>query len=183
MVIMHRRLFRPQFAAFLFALLILTACAQKAQADEDIVHFGSSIHVAKDVTAHDVVCFFCSVHIEGNVNGDTVVFFGNVDLDGSSNHNVVNFFGSVKAGNNSSVGQDLVNFFGSVRLGENVTVGNNLVVMFGGLQAAQSANVGEQQVFFPAWIFWVPFLVIFGGISIVVGEYRAYNRRRLLRGY
>ena len=135
---MLRRLFRPEFVACLFALLILTTCTT-ARADEDIVHFGNSIHVSKDTTAGDVVCFFCSVHIDGKVNGDTVVFFGDVDLEGSSKHDVVNFFGSVHAGNNSSIGEDLVNFFGSVRLGENVSVGSNLVVMFGGLQAAQSA--------------------------------------------
>jgi len=179
---MLRRLFCPEFVACLFALLILTTCTT-ARADEDIVHFGNSIHVSKDTTAGDVVCFFCSVHIDGKVNGDTVVFFGDVDLEGSSKHDVVNFFGSVHAGNNSSIGEDLVNFFGSVRLGENVSVGSNLVVMFGGLQAAQSASVGEDRVLFPAWIFWVPFVAIFGGISILVSKYRAYQRRRLLRGY
>jgi hypothetical protein len=183
MVNMPRLLFRPRLLLYLVALLFAGAFSPLAHAKEDIVHFGNSVEVAKDETAQDVVCFFCSVHILGAVNGDTVVFFGNVDLDGSSNHDVVNFFGKVRAADNTSVGQNIVNFFGSVSLGENVSVGQDLVVMFGSLHTAKSASFGGDRVFFPAWIFWAPFILIFGGITFVVHEYRAYNRRRLLRGY
>ena len=184
---MPRTAHRPStvrgLAACVFLLFAMAACAPAARADADIVQFGNSIHIAKDSTAHDVVCFFCSVHIEGAVNGDTVVFFGNVDIDGRANHDVVNFFGSVHAADNASIGQDLVNFFGSVRLGENVSVGKDMVVMFGSVQAAPLASFGGERVLFPAWIFWGPFLIIFGGVYFIVHEVRAQRRMRLMRGY
>ncbi len=89
---------------------------------EDAVQFFRNINVTPDQPVKDAVCFFCSVRVEGNVNGDIVVFFGNVRLNGQAHHDVVNFFGSVPAADNSSIGGDLVSFFGYVRLGENVSV-------------------------------------------------------------
>jgi hypothetical protein len=165
-------------------LLLTAMLARPAQAEQDIVEFGSTIDVPQPDTIHDAVCFFCSVNVEGTVNGDIVVFFGNVRIDGKANHDVVNFFGEVTAGSDTSIGHDLVNFFGGVRLGQNVTVGQDIVVMFGSLRAAQPASfmIGGSRVVEPAWLFWGPFLAVSLGIYFVVHEFRAYRRRRLL-GY
>jgi hypothetical protein len=168
------------------ALLVLLAAmlAKPALAAQDIVEFGSTIDVSQKDSIHDAVCFFCSVNVEGTVNGDIVVFFGNVRIDGKAKHDVVNFFGDVTAGDDTSIGHDLVNFFGGVRLGQNVTVGQDIVVMFGSLRAAQPASfmIGGSRVVEPAWLFWGPFLALGLGISFLVHEFRAYRRRRLL-GY
>jgi hypothetical protein len=167
----------------MIALLILAGwMATPARAAEDVVHFGSSIHVPKGATIQDAVCFFCSVTVQGNVDGDMVVFFGSVNLEGNANHDVVVFFGDVKTGSDTRIGDDLVNFFGSVQLGENSTVGQDAVVMFGNLRE-QSASIGGDRVVFPGWIFWVPFLFVCFGISFLVHEIRGYRYRRYLRGY
>jgi len=171
----------------LLAISLLTAAfaaaATPARADKDMVQFGENIHVAKDALVHDAVCFFCSVHDEGRVNGDIVVFFGNVHISGDAQHDVVNIFGNVTAEDNASIGQDLVSVFGSIRLGENVTVGKDLVAMFGSLHAAESVSVGSDRVVQPGWIFWIPLLVLALIVIVIVHEYRSQKRARLLRSY
>jgi hypothetical protein len=156
------------------------ALATPAQAEEDIVEFGSHITVPQKDTVHDAVCFFCSVDVDGTVHGDIVVFFGSVHIRGHANHDVVNFFGDVTAADDSSIGHDMVNFFGAVRLGQNVTVGQDAVVMFGDLRAAPSVSFGHTRVVEPGWIFWGPFAAIGLAIYFVAHEARNYRRRRIL---
>jgi hypothetical protein len=157
--------------------------ATPAFAKNDVVQFGSNIHVDHDASVHDAVCFFCSVDDQGTVEGDIVVFFGDVHIASSANHDVVNFFGTVKADNDATIGNDLVSMFGSIRLGENVSVGKDLVAMFGGLHAAPTVTVGGDRVVQPGWILWGPLLIFGLVITLVVREYRSYRRRLYLRGY
>ena len=155
-----------------------------AHAEQDRVQFGSGIHVAKDDSIKDAVCFFCSVDAEGTVNGDVVVFFGSVHIAGQARRDVVNFFGTTTVDENASIGQDLVNFFGGVRLGENARVAKDVVVMFGGLRADDSATIHGDRVVQPAWIFWVPLMLLASGIVFIVREFRVQRYRRMtMRGY
>jgi hypothetical protein len=170
----------------LFALLAAAAlplAAAPARADNDAVHFGSNIDVPPDATIHDAVCFFCSVNVEGKVNGDVVVFFGSVHVAGSADHDVVSFFGGVRADDGAQIGQDLVNFFGLTRLGENASVGHDMVVMLGSAQVADSATVGHNRVVQPGWVLDVPLIIMIVVLIVVVREYRAYRRRLFYRGY
>ena len=157
--------------------------ALPAHADRDAVQFGSNIHVARDSSVHDAVCFFCSVDAEGEVTGDIVVFFGGIHIAGAAHHDVVNFFGTVKVEDGVSIGQDLVSMFGSIRLGENVSVGKDLVAMFGSVHAPNSVTVGNDRVVQPGWVLWIPLLVVGLIVIVIVREYRSYHRRLLLRGY
>jgi hypothetical protein len=175
---MTLRLLPALLLASVFALT-----ATPALASHDAVQFGSNITVPAGQTIHDAVCFFCSVHDEGTVDGDIVVFFGNVHISGEAHHDVVNFFGNVRAADNSSIKHDLVSIFGVVRLGENVSVGRDLVVMFGGLHTADSVNVGGDRVAPAAWIFWTPFLILALVIIGVVREFRSYRRRQYMAAY
>jgi len=170
------------FAVGISVTALLLAAAP-AYADGDAVSFGSNIHVASDASVHDAVCFFCSVHAEGEVQGDIVVFFGSIHLSGAARHDVVNIFGKVTVADGVSIGQDLVSIFGVVRLGENVSIGKDMVAMFGSVRAPSSITVGNDRVIQPGWILWIPLLVIGLIITIIVREYRAYRRRLLLRGY
>lgn len=130
-------------------------------------------------SVHDAVCFFCSVKVDGEVQGDLVVFFGGIHLAGSARHDVVDFFGGVDAEDDASIGQDLVAFFGSVRLGENVTVGKDIVAMFGSVHTPDSVSVGHSRVVQPMGTLLLPLAVIVGVIVLVVYELRTYRRRRL----
>jgi hypothetical protein len=174
--------FRRIFGAALLALT-LVALSTPAHAAQDVVHFGSMIDVGANEEIHDAVCFFCSVNVEGTVNGDIVSFFGSVRISGRANHDVVDFFGDIKAADNSSIGHNVVNFFGNVSLGENVTVDRDTVVMFGSMRSAATASFGGSRVVEPGWVFWGPFLLIFGGIYFVIHEIRGLRRRRYLRTY
>jgi hypothetical protein len=170
------------FAVGLLGAAIAFA-APPAHAQRDRVQFFNDIHVTADAPVHDAVCFFCSVRVEGKVTGDIVVFFGSIHLAGDAQHDMVNIFGEIHADDNSSIEDDVVGVFSDVRLGENVTVGKDLVSVFGVLRAPASASVGEDRVMLPAWMFFVPFLVIFLIVFAIVHEYRSYHRRLVERGY
>jgi hypothetical protein len=174
--------FKPIFSAALLALT-LVVFSTPAHAAQDVVHFGSSIDVGANEDIHDAVCFFCSVNVQGTVNGNIVSFFGTVRIAGHAKHDVVDFFGDVKMAEDSSIGHDLVNFFGSVSLGENATVDRDAVVIFGTMRSASTASFGGNRVVEPAWIFWGPFLLIFSGVYFLVHEIKGYRRRRFLRIY
>ena len=169
----------------LFCLCLLIAVAgalaPTAHASKDEVQFGSTIHVPRDASIHDAVCFFCDVDADGTVEGDIVVFFGDVHIGTAANHDVVNFFGRIKADDNTHIGQDMVSMFGTVRLGEDVSIGKDLVAMFGGVQVAESVSVGGDRVGEPAWFFWGPLLVIALVVILVVREFRAHRRRVFMR--
>jgi hypothetical protein len=172
---MKRRLLAVCLLALAFG-----AFATQARANRDEVQFGSTIHVARDTSIHDAVCFFCDVDADGTVEGDIVVFFGDIHIGNSANHDVVNFFGSIKADNNAHIGQDMVSMFGTVRLGEDVSVGKDLVAMFGSVRTAESVTVGGDRVVQPGWVFWGPLMIIALVIVVVVGEFRRHRRRAYL---
>lgn len=157
--------------------LALIGSATPARADHDVVQFGSTIHVPRETSIHDAVCFFCSVDADGTIEGDVVVFFGNVHIAHAAQHDVVNFFGNVTADSNATLGHDLVTFFGTVRLGENVSVGQDMVAMFGTVQAAPTATVAGDRVIQPGWVFWGPLIFLAVIFIVVIREIRDRRRR------
>ena len=169
-----------------FFVCVLTAAlgvlAVPAHATKDEVQFGSAIHVPRDGSIHDAVCFFCDVDADGTVEGDIVVFFGDVHIGTAANHDVVNFFGSIKADDNTHVGNSMVSMFGAIRLGEDVSIGKDLVAMFnGGVHVADSVSVGGDRVVQPAWLFWGPLMMIALVVILVVREFRNHRRRAFMR--
>lgn len=170
------------FAVGLLAATVAVV-AVPAHAQQDKVQFFNEIHVTPDAPVHDAVCFFCGVSVEGKVTGDVVVFFGSIRLNGDAQHDVVDIFGDIRAGNNSSIEDDVVGVFSDVRLGENVTVGSDVVSVFGVLSAPGSVSVGGDRVMLPAWMFFVPFLVIFLIVFAIVHEYRRQRQGWIERGY
>jgi hypothetical protein len=170
------------FAGCLLAAVCAVA-AVPARANDDTVHIGSNIEVAPDATVRDAVCIFCSVNVEGKVNGDVVVLFGSIHIAGVANRDVVNIFGGVRADDGASIGRDLVNLFGSVRLGENVTVGHDMVALFSSARVAKSATVIHDRVVQPGWVFDVPLIIMIVVLVLIVREYRAYRRRQFFLTY
>ncbi len=166
------------FLALPLLLSVLALTAASARADRDAVQFGSNIVVPVGSSVHDAVCFFCSVNAQGTIDHDVVVFFGNVHIAGHANHDVVSFFGNVRADDNASITHDLVSFFGVINLGENVSVGNDMVAMFGGIHSADTVNIGGSRVYQPAWVLWIPLMIVGGIVSLIVSQVRAYHRRQ-----
>jgi len=160
-------------------LAVGSLAPMRAHAASDAVQFGEDIIVTADHPVHDAVCFFCSVHAEGEITHDVVVFFGGVHIDGKADHDVVNFFGRTTLADNTIVSHDVVNFFGSVRAGENTQIGGSLVIMLGSLRAPATLSIGKDRFVQPGWVLWVPFLIFVGIIVIIVHEIRARQRRRM----
>ena len=155
------------FSTLLAALSLFPATAF---ARNDAVQFGSDINASAGNPIHDAVCFFCSVHVDGEVTGDIVVFFGDVQIDGKAERDIVNFFGQTRLSDDAMVGRDLVNFFGGVRAGENVQIGRSLVIMFAGLRAPESLSVGKDRVVQSAWLFWGPLIVLAAIVIFIVSD-------------
>jgi hypothetical protein len=160
----------------------LAATATPAHAEQDAVEFFHNISVTPDAPVHDAVCFFCSVHVDGQVMGDIVVFFGNVRIDGEAHHDVVSFFGHVTAADNSSIGGDLVSMFGGIRLGENVSVAKDMVCMFGTIHAPSSVKVHGDRTGIPGMILSIPLFVILLVILVIAYEFRNHHRRQMMAG-
>jgi len=174
---------KRRFLAICLFGAALAVAAAPARAEDDSVQFFNNIEVTPDAPVDDAVCFFCSVHANGEVKGDIVVFFGNVRLDGQARQDVVDFFGNVTAADNSSIAGDLVSFFGSIRLGENVRVAQDLVAMFGTVHTPASVSIGQDHVVFSPWILFAPLLVIFLIVFVIVHEVRVRRERQFAQAY
>ena len=166
-------------------LLCLTLCtaaflglAVPARADNNSVQFFTDLRVAPDKPVENAVCFFCSVHADGDVNGNLVILFGNAHIGSTVHQNVVSIFSSVTALPNASIDQNLVNIFGKVRLGDSTHVGQNVVAMFGSTEFAPSATIDGNRVIFPFWIFGIPAVLLGLLIYVLVRELRERRMRR-----
>jgi hypothetical protein len=125
----------------ILALLMSVLCCGAAFAhsgDNDHVRFGSDIRVGQDDTAGDLVCFFCSVEVDGRA-GDTVVFFGDVRVNGTAN--------------------DVVLFGGTLDIGDNAEV-HDPVVMGGRIHASSAASIKGERVVFPEIVLLVPLVIV-----------------------
>jgi hypothetical protein len=158
-------------------LAALVFAATPAHANRDAVQFGSKIVVGPNESVHDAVCFFCGVDAQGPIDHDVVVFFGNVHIARHSDHDVVVFFGNIHLDPDASISHDVVDFFGNVNLGENATIGNDVVAMFGSVRTADSASIGGNRVMQPAWVLWIPLMILGGIITLIVGAIRSHRRR------
>ncbi len=161
----------------------LAAGTIPARAEQDAVQFFRNINVTSDTPVHDAICFFCSVHADGDVRGDIVVFFGNVRLNGAAHHDVVNFFGHVSAADNSSIGGDLVAIFGGIRMGNDVSVGKDVVCLFGDVQAPSSTHVNGNRVGISEMVLLIPLFVIVLIVMLIANAIRAHRRRQFMAGY
>jgi hypothetical protein len=139
------------------AFLLLFASAAFAQS-RDEVRFGQDVTVPSEQTVHDVVCFLCSVHVDGAVHGDIVVLAGNVYLNGA-------------------VHGDVVDFGGHVTLTSVASVGHEVVVFGGRLNQDPASTIGRDTVVFPPVIFLPIILVIAAMIVGVILVLRYLFRR------
>lgn len=133
------------------ALFLLLSSAAFAQS-RDEVRFGQDVTVPDQQTVHDVVCFLCSVRVDGAAHGDVVVFAGNIYLNGT-------------------VHGDVVDFGGRLTLTENASVGRGVVVFGGRLNQNPGSTIGRDTVVFPPVIFLpiiVAILAVVGGVIFLL---------------
>ena len=151
------------------ALLVLLASSGSAFAKghsegNDRVSFGSDITISEGESAGDIVCFFCSVKVHGDVGGDTVVFFGNLTVDSGR-----------------KIGGDVAIFGGDLNLSEEAVAGGDVSVIAGNANLAQNAVIHGSRTVMQG-TFWllvpfIPLLVLIGIIWLIVRLFRR-NRYR-----
>ncbi|RXS95259.1 hypothetical protein [Silvibacterium dinghuense] len=117
-----RRLLYAALTALLFCV-----AAHSAHAEGDRVSFLHDIHVTSNEEAHDLVCFACSIHVDGPVHGDTVAFLGSIQGNAPIDGDAVAFLGDITIGPNGHVDKDCVAFLGSVLQHEPGQVGKDVV--------------------------------------------------------
>jgi len=117
---------RRIFIAFL-ALFCATAAVPRAHADDDHVSFFHNISIAEGEEAQDVVCIFCSIHVDGAVHGDAVAIMGSIHSNGPMDNDAVAVLGNINLGQDAHVSGDCVAVLGSVRHFYNGQVGHELV--------------------------------------------------------
>lgn len=148
----------PNRLAMLAALFCLLAPLTARAEGRDIVQFGNDIVVHEGEETHDVVCFLCSIEVDGTVHGDMVAFLGNIHVRGHAE-------------------RDAVVFLGNISLAENASIGRDAVVIGGSLRNAPGAVIGQDRVDFPLFLFLLPLLVMAGFVAMIVWAIRALMYR------
>jgi len=159
---MRRRL----LPAALLVLLVssVPALAKGKHNGNNRVSFGSDITISEGENVGDVACAFCSVHIRGDVSGDTAVLFGSVTVD--SGHRI---------------GGDVAILGGDLNLGEDAAIGGDVAILAGNAHLAQSATIHGSSSVMPG-AFWLlipfaPLIILIGIIWLIVHLVRR-NRYR-----
>ena len=109
------------------ALFFVAAAVPHAHASDDRVSFFSSIDVAEGEEAHDIVCIFCSIHLDGAAHGDAVAILGGIRSNGPIDGDAVSILGNINLGRDAHIGGNCVAVLGSVRHYSNNQIGQNLV--------------------------------------------------------
>lgn len=129
----------------LAVLILLAACTLPAAAENDIVHFGSTVVVPEGQSAGNIACFLCSVEAKGPVHGDIAVVWGSVHL-------------------NDRVGGDVAIFAGNLWLNGDASIARDLVIFGGGIRGEEGHAVGGSRAIFPPIIF-LPILLVIALVS------------------
>jgi hypothetical protein len=148
---------------FSVALLLMTFASLPAFAkgDNDRVSLGSDIIVPEGETAGDIVCIFCSIHVRGDVSGDTVVILGSLTVD-----------------SDRKINGDAVVLGGDLNLAESAQIGGDVSVIAGDANLASGASIHGSQSLLPGrlWLLvpFAPLLILIGIIWLIVH----FTRRR-----
>jgi len=133
------------------ALLLALAAPVQAASDspqrypEDLVSAGSDVHLRPgDSVGRDVVCFGCSVDLDGaRVGRDVVAMGGSVRMsDGRVGRDVVAVGGGVVLTGSASVGRDASSTGGGVSVKDQASVGRGASAFGGRVSTAAGAHVG-----------------------------------------
>jgi hypothetical protein len=136
---------------------LLVAFASAAHAERVMV--GEDIYIGPDEVVDSVVCFACSVRVDGVVEDEVVVIAGSATIDGRVDGDVVVIAGGLKTSGpidgdavviaggaklGADVGGDVVAVFGGIKLAPGMTVDGDAVAVLGGVAGLDRAEVRGQ---------------------------------------
>ena len=111
--------------------LLSTCCA--AQPDPDPTSWFRDITIPAGQRINSATCFFCSVHVEGEVKEDVTAEWGDIDARGVINGDAVAVAGSVHLYPDARVEGDVVSVFGDTRLDDRAQVLKEIVASWGSI--------------------------------------------------
>jgi hypothetical protein len=116
-----------RFLCLCFIVMSVGFAAPRAHAASDRVSFLRGIVVNDTEEAQDVVCFLCSIRVDGKVSGDAVAFLGGIHMKGEIRGDVVTFLGEVAMGDESRIGGDCVVFGAPLHRSSDATIRGDTV--------------------------------------------------------
>ena len=119
-----------------------------------IIQTGMPVHLETHETATDVVVFFSSASIEGEVLGDVVVIGGEARISGHVHGDVVNIGTGIHMRSGSQIDGDAVGLLGGIQISDHSTVHGDAVGILGGIQRESGARIGGQEINL-AWGGWM----------------------------
>jgi hypothetical protein len=139
----------------LAAVLMIVCTPAFARSAEDRASVGSDITIPDGEAAGDIACAFCTVHVQGEVQGDVATLFGSVTVDADRN-----------------ISGDVASLGGDLELGRDASVGGDVAIAAGETRLASGAAIRGQQTVLPGrvWLLlpFAPLLILAGLIWLVV---------------
>ena len=152
---------RKQLLSLALLLMALAPLPAFAKGDNDRVSIGSDITVPEGETIGDAVCILCSIHVRGDVSGDTVALLGSLTIDPGHRIN----------GDAAVIGGDLT-------MGESAEIGGDVSVVAGDANLASGATIHGSRTVMPGrlWLLvpFAPLLILIGIIWLIIH----FTRRR-----
>lgn len=114
---------------------------------EDRLSFGRPIRIESGERVQDVLCFGCSVKVDGTVFGECVAFGGSVELGPGARvrKDVVAFGGSVDLAEESRIGGDAVAYGGNVKVASGASIGRSAVVLGGTVRVEEGGRIEQER--------------------------------------
>ncbi len=131
--------------AHYIAILVLYAISCVAQADPDPTSWFRDITIPPGQTLNGATCFFCSIHVEGELKQDATTQWGDIDVHGVVGGDAVAVAGSIHLFPGARVQGDSVSVFGDNRLDESSQVAGDAVASWGSIQRSPTALAARSE--------------------------------------
>ncbi|MHB1022285.1 MAG: hypothetical protein ACYC46_08495 [Acidobacteriaceae bacterium] len=165
--------------AFLFSVMALFVSlpASAAHAPDDF-QFAHDVSVQHIQDGKNIVCFYCSVQIDGILKGNIAVFGGDLKINGKVSGNAVDFFGNTVI--DGVISKNIAVFGGNLSLLQDAIIGKNAVVFGGNLHHHPTAIIANDEVVVLRFYFIIQLLLVLG-ILAAIGYSLSYLFRHVHR--
>jgi hypothetical protein len=120
--------------------------AVSAQVEPDVTHIFSDISIPRGHVVDSATCFFCSIHIEGQLKRDATANWGDVDIEGDVGGDCVAVGGQIHLGSGAQVIGATVSVFGDTQLDSNARIGDDAVAAIGAVRLSPGSVVTKSTI-------------------------------------
>ena len=135
-------------------VLMTTTVPLFGQWGEERTQVFSDVVIPAGHKVESATCFFCSIRVEGELQGDAVAEWGDIEVAGAVGGDVVAVAGGTRLATNSRVQGDAVSVFGDVALASGSRISGDVVASLGNIHLSPGASIGKTSSA-SAWpLFW-----------------------------